>query len=127
MRPLATLTLALMVGTTGCAALGGPGAVRPVRTETGVASFYGNEYRGQPTASGARFDPRKLTAAHRTLPFGTRLRVTNLDNGRTAEVVVTDRGPFRRGRILDVSRRAAERLGFERQGEARVRIDVLPS
>ncbi len=81
---------------------------------------------GRTTASGESFDPDRLTAAHRTLPFGTRVRVTNLENGRSVVVTITDRGPFRRGRVIDVSGRAARRLGFAAQGVARVRLDVLP-
>ena len=90
-----------------------------------MASFYGAEHANRRTASGARFDPDRLTAAHPTLPFGTRVRVTNLDNGRSVVVTITDRGPFRRKRIIDVSRRAAKELGFVREGTARVRVEVL--
>lgn len=86
---------------------------------TGKASFYSH---GARTASGARFQPRALTAAHRTLPFGTKLRVTNLLNNRSVTVTVNDRGPFARGRILDVSAGAADVLGFRRAGTARVHI-----
>ena len=76
------------------------------------------------TASGERYDMNKLTAAHRELPFGTRVRVTNLDNGRQVEVRITDRGPFIRGRIIDLSREAARRIGMIQAGTARVRIEV---
>lgn len=93
--------------------------------EEGLASWYGEPYHGRPTASGRVYDQRELTAAHRTLPFGTRVRVSNLDNGRSLEVVVTDRGPFVTGRILDLSRAAAERLGILGPGLARVRLSVL--
>jgi len=91
----------------------------------GFASYYGSEFQGRRTASGERFDHGELTAAHRTLPFGTRVRVTNLKNSRSVVVVINDRGPFRRGRILDVSRRAASELGFLRAGVARVRLRLL--
>lgn len=91
----------------------------------GFASYYGVEFQGRRTASGQRFDQDELTAAHRTLPFGTRVRVTNLKNSRSIVVTINDRGPFRRGRILDVSRRAASELGFLRAGVARVRLRVL--
>ena len=94
-------------------------------THVGVASYYGREFAGRRTASGERYDPHRLTAAHRSLPFGTRLRVTNLDNGRSVVVRVNDRGPQRRDRIVDVSSRAAERLGFASAGLARVRIEPL--
>jgi rare lipoprotein A len=92
---------------------------------TGVASFYANSLAGRRTASGERYDPRALVAAHRQLPFGTRLRVTNPANDRSVEVRVIDRGPFTRGRVLDLSRRAAEDLGMIRRGHAPVRIEVL--
>jgi rare lipoprotein A len=71
------------------------------------------------------FDPREMTAAHRTLPFGTRIRVTNLANGRRVVLRVNDRGPYRKGRVIDVSHAAARKLGFAQYGIARVRIDVL--
>lgn len=92
---------------------------------TGSASYYANSLAGNRTASGVRYDPRALIAAHRTLPFGTVLRVTNLDNDRSVRVRVVDRGPFVRGRIIDLSRRAAEQIGMIRAGHAPVRVDVL--
>lgn len=82
-------------------------------------------YHGRSTASGERYDQEGLTAAHPTLPFGTRIRVTNLENGRSLELRVNDRGPFRRGRVLDVTRRAARELGFLGAGSARVRVEAL--
>lgn len=93
--------------------------------EEGLASWYGEPYHGRPTASGPIYDQHALTAAHRTLPFGTRIAVTRLDTGRRVEVVVNDRGPFVAGRIVDVSRAAAERLQLIGPGVARVRIEVL--
>jgi rare lipoprotein A len=95
--------------------------------EVGVASFYGREWNGHRTASGERFDPNALTAAHRTLPFGTRVKVTNLENGRHIIVRINDRGPFVRGRVLDLSRAAAKKLDFVATGTTTVRIDVLKS
>ena len=95
------------------------------RSEVGDASYYAAPYHGRPTASGATFNTHKLTAAHRTLPFGTRVRVTNLGNGKTVVVTITDRGPFRRNRVIDVSERAARELDFVRAGTARVRIDIV--
>jgi rare lipoprotein A len=88
-------------------------------------SFYGQELAGRKTASGERFNPGALTAAHRTLPFGTKLRLTNVQNGRTVIVRINDRGPFVRGRMLDVSRGAASALGFVGQGTARLRVEPL--
>ena len=91
----------------------------------GLASWYGQQHQGRATASGEAFDMNKLTAAHRTLPFGTRLRVTNVDNGKSVVVRVNDRGPFAAGRILDVSLAAAKALGMVEAGVARVEIVVL--
>lgn len=88
----------------------------------GGASWYGADFRGSRTASGERFDPEALTAAHRSLPFGTCLKVENLANGRSVEVRVNDRGPFAAGRIIDLSEAAARALGFVREGVARVRL-----
>lgn len=94
-------------------------------TQTGMASWYGNPFHGRQTASGEVYDMDRMTAAHQTLPFGTRVRVENLDNGSTVVVRINDRGPFVKGRILDVSRRAARELGMIGPGTARVRITVL--
>ncbi len=91
----------------------------------GLASWYGDRFRRHITASGVPFDPSKLTAAHRTLPLGTRVKVTNLNNGRSVVLKVTDRGPWIRSRLIDVSRAAAERLGFAYRGLARVRLVVI--
>jgi rare lipoprotein A len=90
--------------------------------EQGVASWYGRTWRGRRTASGTRFDDRALTAAHLWLPFATRARVTNMQNGRSVDVVVTDRGPYHDGRIIDLSAKAAELLGMTRNGTAEVLI-----
>jgi len=110
------------------AAPGGADAgTRHKHREVGIASFYGREWNGHRTASGERFNPDALTAAHRTLPFGTRVRVTNLENGRHVVVRINDRGPFVRGRVLDVSRAAANKLGFVGTGTATVRLEVLKS
>lgn len=93
--------------------------------QDGVASWYGGKFHGRQTASGEVYDKDGLTCAHRTLPFGTVLLVTNLDNGRRARLRVNDRGPFVRGRVLDCSEGAARELGFHGAGLARVRLDVL--
>ena len=90
--------------------------------QEGIASWYGPKFQGRLTASGERFDMHKLTAAHRTLPLGTRVRVINLENGRSVVVRINDRGPFVKNRIIDLSYEAARRLGFVQQGTARVRI-----
>ena len=101
-------------------------ASKPVFEQVGRASWYGPYHQGRKTASGERFDMHDLTAAHRTLPLGTEAKVTNLENGRSVNVLVNDRGPYKAGRIIDLSRRAAEELGIKEQGLARVRIEVLP-
>ncbi len=93
--------------------------------QVGIASWYGNQHQGRLTASGEPFDERKLTAAHRTLPLDTRLKVTNLENGRSIEVKVNDRGPYIAGRMLDLSTLAAKMLGMEKEGLALVRIEIL--
>lgn len=93
--------------------------------EAGRASFYGSEFHGRRTASGERYDHGDLTAAHRTLPFGTRVLVTNVENGKSVVVRITDRGPFRKGRVIDVSKRAARELGFVRQGTTEVELRVV--
>lgn len=94
-------------------------------SDEGVASWYGPRFHGRPTASGERFDMNAMTAAHRTLPFGTHIEVTNLTNGRTVTVRVNDRGPFAGNRILDLSRAAARELDMLGAGTARVRFTVV--
>jgi rare lipoprotein A len=99
-----------------------PALSNTINTTTVVTSWY---QHGIKTASGQRFDPNGLSAAHRTLPFGTKLRLTNPNNGRSIIVTVNDRGPFIRGTGLDVSRGAAQQLGFIRQGKTRLQMQVL--
>ncbi len=98
---------------------------RVIAVQEGKASWYGREQQGQLTANGERFDMRALTAAHRTLHMNTRVRVINLRNGRQVIVRINDRGPYGRGRIIDVSRAAAERLGMLDAGVVPVRLEVL--
>ncbi len=93
--------------------------------ETGIASWYGQDFHDHATANGEIFNKNELTAAHKTLPLPTLARVTNLDNGRSIVVRINDRGPFSGARIIDVSQRAAQLLGFEQNGTAKVRIQVL--
>ena len=92
---------------------------------TGVASYYGGRFHGRRTASGERFNQNALTAAHRTLPFGTRVRVVHVRSGRSVVVRINDRGPVSRRRIIDLSKGAARRLGMVRSGTARVRLERL--
>lgn len=93
--------------------------------EVGYSSWYGDKYSGKPTASGEKFDPSKLTAAHPSLPMGTILRVKNLENAKEITVRVNDRGPFAKGRILDVTEKAADILGFKDAGMAKVGLKVM--
>lgn len=95
------------------------------RVQYGAASWYGSAWRGRTTASGALFDERELTAAHRTLPLGTKVQVTNLKNGRSVVVKVTDRGPRSRHRLIDLSHAAAQRLGFTHHGLTPVKVSVV--
>lgn len=91
----------------------------------GMASYYGRELAGNRTANGERFDPGQLTAAHRTLPFGSMVRVTNVSNGDSVIVRINDRGPFHRGRVIDISHAAAREIGMHRSGTARVKLALL--
>jgi len=93
--------------------------------ETGIASWYGAKFHGRYTANGAIYDMNALTAAHRTLPMPSFVRVTNLTNGRSMILKINDRGPFARNRIIDISRRGAKLLGFQKAGTARVRVEIL--
>ncbi len=100
-------------------------AVTSAQVQTGKASFYADKFEGTPTASGEKYHHNKLTAAHKTLPFGTKVRVTNLSNNQTVEVVVNDRGPYVENRIVDLSKAAAEKLGFVNQGLADIKLEVI--
>ena len=93
--------------------------------ETGIASYYADDFHGKPTASGEIFDMHAMTAAHRTLPLGTVVKVKNRDNGKSVTVTINDRGPFVKGRIIDLSYGAARELNMIGTGTARVRIEVL--
>ena len=119
---------ALAAAIAGCARRRRVPAVRPLTvgyTEIGVASWYGYPYHGRRAASGEIYDMEKLTAAHRTLPFGSLVRVENLENGRRVQVRINDRGPFVEGRIIDLSRAAARALGMLGPGTARVRLVLI--
>jgi peptidoglycan lytic transglycosylase len=124
------LAVSLSVGISGCAEFRQlpvekePRIEKEPRSFIGTASFYGDEFRGRITASGERYDPTKLTAAHRSYPFGTRLHVTNLSNGKSVVVRINDRGPYAPGRTIDVSARAARELDMLTQGTVRVSIAV---
>ena len=94
------------------------------QVQTGKASFYADKFEGIPTASGEKYRHNRLTGAHKTLPFGTKVRVTNLANNKSVEVVINDRGPYVEGRIIDLSKAAAEELGFVNFGLADVKVEV---
>ncbi|MBB6500397.1 septal ring lytic transglycosylase RlpA family protein [Pedobacter cryoconitis] len=90
--------------------------------KTGLATYYHRRFEGRRTTSGTRYRGKKLTAAHRTLPFGTIVTVTNLANGKSVDVEINDRGPYTRRYIIDVSERAAKELGFFRKGQSKVKL-----
>ncbi|RKT46905.1 septal ring lytic transglycosylase RlpA family protein [Thiocapsa rosea] len=104
-----------------------PTATLQANVTDGVASYYGDRFDGRRTASGVRFDKNALTAAHRTLEFGTRVTVTNKANGRSVDVVINDRGPFSRGRTIDLSKAAAKEIGMLARGVAPVSLEVVDS
>lgn len=101
------------------------GIVCIAQIQTGKASFYADKFEGRPTASGEKYKHSKLTAAHKSLPFGTKVKVTNVANSQSVEVTINDRGPYVDGRIIDLSKSAAEKLGFISQGLAEVQVEVI--
>lgn len=109
------------------ALLPAPVEASPHKTLEGKASWYGSRFHGRKTASGEAFDQHDLTAAHRSLPFGTRVKVTNLKNGKSVVVRINDRGPYAKGRLIDLSQAAAKRLDMLRSGVAQVRVERLAS
>ena len=110
------MTLALLLALLAC----GP----PTSVEEGVASFYADSLHGNPTASGETYNKRAKTAAHLTLPFDTRVKVTNLDNGKSVWVTINDRGPYADDRIIDLSRAAARKVDLVDAGTARVKLEI---
>jgi rare lipoprotein A len=118
---LITLVIALLISAGGCSHF----PVGEGGRKTGTASWYGRDFHGRATSSGIRYNMYGMTAAHRTLPLGTRVRVTNLDNGRQVVVTIIDRGPADPGRIIDLSYGAARQLGMAKEGLAKVRVEVL--
>ena len=120
------LLLFVLLLVAGCATKKGP-TTEPTRKgdeQRGLASWYGKKYHGRPTASGERFNMNKVSAAHRTLPLGSVVKVTNLDNGRVLKVRINDRGPFVDGRIIDLSYKAAKKLDMVKAGVVPVRLVV---
>ncbi|MGH7032272.1 MAG: septal ring lytic transglycosylase RlpA family protein [Stellaceae bacterium] len=123
----AAIALALFAGGGKLAGLHvvSPAFATPADALAGTASWYGRPWQGRKTASGTRFDPHRLTAAHRSLPLNTRVRVTNLENAKSVTVLINDRGPYVRGRVIDLSKAAARSLGMVKEGVAPVRIEVV--
>ena len=120
-----TLMIGSLLGLlSGCSGLPfGQGSDHASYSAEGKASYYGARHHGKRTASGERFDQNQLTAAHRTLPFGSRVRVTNLNNDKSVLVRINDRGPYARSRLIDLSQKAAEQLDMLRAGVAPVRVE----
>jgi rare lipoprotein A len=118
------LAVLLLCGLAACAGIAPP-PPGPEFSETGLASWYGRAHHRKRTASGERFDMRQMTAAHRRLAFDTVVRVTNIETGQVVKVRINDRGPYVRGRIIDLSSLAAERLGIADDGIAKVRLEVF--
>jgi rare lipoprotein A len=112
------LSVVIVISGSGCATGGGG-------RQDGLASYYADSFHGRKTASGEMFDRGALTAAHRTLPFGTRVRVTNQDNRKSVVVRITDRGPFVKGRVIDLSPAAARQIDMIRAGIVPVELEVL--
>ena len=140
MRALATMVMPLMLVASAAAQDSDAAAIPAVAAgafpladaayveteiDGGMASYYGNELAGNRTANGERFDPGQLTAAHRTLPYGSKVRVTNMSTGDSVIVRINDRGPFTHGRVIDVSQAAAREIGMHRSGTARVKLALL--
>jgi rare lipoprotein A len=119
------LAVLLLCGLAACAGIAPAPPPGPEFSETGLASWYGRAHHRKRTASGERFDMREMTAAHRRLAFDTVVRVTNLETGQVVKVRINDRGPYVRGRVIDLSSVAAERLGITDDGIARVRLEVF--
>ncbi|MFZ2956583.1 MAG: septal ring lytic transglycosylase RlpA family protein [Candidatus Ozemobacteraceae bacterium] len=129
------LMAVMVVGLTGCLEKGGgsgssgtaAGVSDPGIYQTGIASWYGDQFQGRPTASGEAFNMNDLTAAHPVLPFGTKVEVTNLSNGRNVTVRINDRGPSKDDRIIDVSKRAALEIGMIEAGISQVNLRIVSS
>lgn len=122
-KQLLPILFALALLATSCHRKQVPASSREVSgTETGMASFYSESYNGRKTANGEIYRSSRLTAAHKTLPFGTKVKVTNLSNGRSVKVRINDRGPFIPGRIIDLTRAAARKIDMENAGVVKVKI-----
>ena len=124
-RWAAAVIFAIAAGSAAYAQAPASTAAATATEETGLAAVYSDKLAGHATASGKVYDPKKLTAAHKTLPFGTQVKVTNTKNGNSVELRITDRGPKQANRILDISPRAAHALGIRKTAMAEVKLDVV--
>ena len=119
------LMVVATLAVSGCGGGSGEPSTEPGSVQEGEASYYAHKYHGRTTANGETYDENKMTAAHKTLPFGTTVRVTNLANGKKVVVRINDRGPFIKGRIIDLSYKAAGELDYISRGVVKVRVEVL--
>jgi rare lipoprotein A len=125
LKPALLLMVVAALAVSGCGGGSGEPSTEPGSVQEGEASYYAHKYHGRTTANGETYDENKMTAAHKTLPFGTTVRVTNLANGKKVVVRINDRGPFIKGRIIDLSYKAAGELDYISRGVVKVRVEVL--
>jgi len=124
MKVFVTKQLGILIAIVSLATAWNLGSATAQTAEEGVANFYSDKFQGKKTASGAVYDKNKLTASHKTLPYGTKVRVTNLENGKSVVVTVNDRMKPGNAAVIDVTRRAAQELGFTKTGKAKVKLEV---
>ena len=124
MKVLVTKRLAIVIAIVSLATAWNLGSATAQTAEEGIANFYSDKFQGKKTAGGAVYDKNKLTASHKTLPYGTKVRVTNLENGKSVVVTVNDRMKPGSPAVIDVTRRAAQDLGFAKAGKAKVKVEV---
>jgi peptidoglycan lytic transglycosylase len=124
MKVLVTKQLAIVIAIVSLATAWNLGSATAQTAEEGIANFYSDKFQGKKTAAGAVYDKNKLTASHKTLPYGTKVRVTNLENGKSVVVTVNDRMKPGSPAVIDVTRRAAQDLGFAKAGKAKVKVEV---
>ena len=124
MKALVTKQLGIVIAIVSLATVWNLGIATAQTAEEGIANFYSDKFQGRKTASGAVYDKNKLTASHKTLPYGTNVRVTNIENGKSVVVTVNDRMKPGNRVVIDVTRRAAQDLGFIKAGKAKVKLDV---
>jgi peptidoglycan lytic transglycosylase len=124
MKVLVTKQLAIVIAIVSLATAWNLGSATAQTAEEGIANFYSDKFQGKKTAAGAVYEKNKLTASHKTLPYGTKVRVTNLENGKSVVVTVNDRMKPGSPAVIDVTRRAAQDLGFAKAGKAKVKVEV---